>query len=233
MKTGYFTRQEKMLWGVSVAAILLSFLVFNPTGWLTLLASLIGVTSLIYNAKGNPFGQVLMILFSLLYGVISYGARYYGEMITYLGMTMPMAAVALGEWLKNPYQGKRSEVSVSHITVSQMVVAGLLTVAVTWGFYWILAAFHTSQLTLSTVSIATSFLAAYLTFCRSPWFAVAYAANDVVLIALWCLAAGEDRSCVAVAVCFAAFLVNDLYGFISWRRMALRQKQGHEKRQPF
>lgn len=32
-----------------------------------------------------------MVLFSLLYGIISYAFAYYGEMITYLGMTMPMA----------------------------------------------------------------------------------------------------------------------------------------------
>lgn len=38
---------------------------------------------LIFNAKGNPFGQLLMIIFSLIYGVISYSFSYYGEMITY------------------------------------------------------------------------------------------------------------------------------------------------------
>lgn len=34
-----------------------------------------------------------MILFSLLYGIISYTFSYYGEMLTSLGMTMPMAAL--------------------------------------------------------------------------------------------------------------------------------------------
>ncbi len=43
-----------------------------------------------------------MIIFSLLYGIISYTFSYYGEMITYLGMTMPMAVFALISWLRNP-----------------------------------------------------------------------------------------------------------------------------------
>lgn len=101
----YFSRAERLLWGLSVVFIVGSFCAFDRENYLTLAASLIGVTSLIFNAKGNPIGQVLMVLFSLLYGIISYTFAYYGEMITYLGMTMPMAVFALISWLKNPYNG--------------------------------------------------------------------------------------------------------------------------------
>lgn len=81
----------------------------------TLAASLIGVTSLIFNAKGNPFGQFLMVIFSLLYGIISFTFSYYGEMLTYLGMTMPMAIFALISWLKNPHNGNKAEVKVNSL----------------------------------------------------------------------------------------------------------------------
>ena len=56
---GYFTKGEIILWCVSVALILASFFMFDRENFLTLAASLIGVTSLIFNAKGNPFGQFL------------------------------------------------------------------------------------------------------------------------------------------------------------------------------
>ena len=100
-----FSKGEIFLWAVSVFAIVFSFCVFGEKSPLMLAASLIGITALIFNAKGNPFGQLLMIIFSLIYGVISYGFSYYGEMITYLGMSMPMAAFALVSWLKNPFEG--------------------------------------------------------------------------------------------------------------------------------
>ena len=98
--TNYFSNTEILLWCSSVGLIIFSFLLFDRESYLTLLASLLGVTSLIFNAKGNPIGQFLMIIFSLLYGVISFTFQYYGEMITYLGMTMPMAVFALISWLK-------------------------------------------------------------------------------------------------------------------------------------
>ena len=217
------TRNEKRLWAGSVLLTVLAFGIFDRENWLTLAASLIGVTSLIFNAKGNPFGQLLMVLFSVLYGIISYSFRYYGEMLTYLGMTGPMALFSLIAWLRHPFKGQRSEVAVNTLTRTEALLSVLLTGAVTYVFFFILRAFGTQNLVLSTLSVATSFLAVYLTFRRSAQYALAYAANDVVLIALWVIAARTDASYISVAVCFVMFLVNDLYGYVSWQRMRRRQ----------
>ena len=221
----YFSKTEIALWTSSVALIIISFLVFDRENYLTLIASLVGVTSLIFNAKGNPIGQLLMIIFSLLYGIISFSFAYYGEMITYLGMTMPMAVVALISWLRNPYKGNRAEVKVGSIGRTEQIFMWITAIVVTVLFYFILAYFDTANLLPSTLSVTTSFVAAYLTFRRSPYFALAYAANDVVLIVLWILASLTDVRYISVVVCFVAFLFNDLYGFISWRNMKKRQIQ--------
>jgi nicotinamide mononucleotide transporter PnuC len=187
---------------------------------------MIGVTSLIFNAKGNPFGQLLMVVFSLLYGIISYTFSYYGEMITYLGMTMPMAVFALISWLRNPYKGNRAEVEVNRIGAAEQIFMWLATVAVTFIFYFILAYFDTANIIPSTLSVTTSFIAVYLTFRRSPYFALAYASNDIVLIILWIMASVTNIRYISVVVCFVAFLFNDIYGFISWQRMKKRQRAG-------
>ena len=134
----YFSKSEIALWISSVMLIIISFCVFDRTNYLTLCASLIGVTSLIFNAKGNPFGQLLMIVFSLLYGIISYSFSYYGEMITYLGMTMPMAIFALISWLRNPYNGNKSEVRVNNISKKENFGMWVGTFVITMLFYFIL-----------------------------------------------------------------------------------------------
>lgn len=221
----YFSVAERVLWCASVALIVLSFCLFDRQSYATLAASLIGVTSLIFNAKGNPAGQALMLVFSALYGAISYSCAYYGEMITYLGMTAPMALFSLVSWLQHPYRGRRAEVEVNTLRPAEYVLMLVLTAGVTGGFYFVLRALGNANLIPGTVSVATSFLAVYLTFRRSPLFALAYAANDVVLILLWSLAAAEDRAYLSVTVCFVAFLVNDLYGFHSWRRMKKGQSE--------
>ena len=223
--TSYFTRSELILWACSALAIILSFATFDRGRSFTLIASLIGVTSLIFNAKGNPIGQLLMIIFSILYAIISYSFSYYGEMITYLGMTLPMAAFSLISWLKHPFKGNKAEVEVNVISVKEHVFMWVLTSIVTAVFYFILAYFNTANLIPSTISVTTSFAAAYLTFRRSPLYAVWYAANDVILVVLWVLASFSDLSYISVVVCFIAFLFNDLYGFISWNRIKKKQAE--------
>lgn len=224
----YFTKSEILLWLCSVGFIVGSFAVFDRENYLTLTASVIGATSLIFNAKGNPFGQVLMIVFSILYGIISYSCSYYGEMITYLGMTAPMALFSLVAWLKNPYKGNKAEVTVNKIRAKEYVLLALLTLAVTVLFYFILNALETANIIPSTISVTTSFIAVYLTFRRSPYFAIGYAANDIVLIVLWVMAMLSNISYLSVVVCFIAFLVNDIYGFINWNKMYKRQNGCNE-----
>lgn len=226
MKKHYFTKAETALWGGSVLLITAAFVLFDRTNWLTLAASLIGVTSLIFSAKGNPVGQVLIIIFSVLYGIISFGFAYYGEMITYLGMTAPMSVFALISWLRNPYGGSRAEVRINRIRRRETAAMFAVAVAVTAGFYFILKAFGTANLLPSTLSVTTSFLAVYLTARRCAFFALAYAANDLVLILLWTLAALGDPSYISVTVCFVTFFVNDIYGFVNWTKIYRRQNGG-------
>jgi nicotinamide mononucleotide transporter PnuC len=179
---------------------------------------------LIFIAKGNVLGQLLMIAFSILYGIISYHFRYFGEMITYLGMSAPMAVLAAISWIKHPYRDSDC-VKVDRLTKGKISILCILTLLVTAAFYLILGALDTSNLIISTISVSTSFLAASLTYLRSPYYALGYAANDVVLIVLWVLASMVDISYLSMVICFVMFLVNDLYGFINWRRMQRKQSQ--------
>ena len=191
---------------------------------MTLIASIIGTTALIFGAKGNPAGPFLMIIFSLIYCYISYTFSYYGEMLTYVGMSMPMAIISFIAWLRNPFKGKKSEVKINSITKNEVLIMLLLSVAVTVVFYYVLAYFNTANLVPSTLSVTTSFAAVYLTFRRSPYFSLVYAANDLVLIVLWLLAAKVDSSYLSVIICFVVFFVNDIYAFYNWCKIKRLQK---------
>ena len=216
---------ERILWILSLIVVGGGFLLTSGD-LLTLTASLIGVTALILVAKGDTWGQILTCVFALLYAVISWEQRYYGEMITYVGMSAPIAAAAVVEWLRHPYEGTR-EVEVASLTGKKIALIAVLALAVTAVFYFILAYFDTANLIPSTLSIATSFTAASLVLCRSPYYGLAYAANDVVLIVLWVLVSVKDPAYVPMVLCFVMFFANDLYGFINWTRMRRRQKKPH------
>lgn len=211
------TRKEWCLWIASLLIVAASNLLNKNMDPLTLAAACIGITSLIFAAKGNVWSQILMIVFSILYGVISWQVRYWGEMITYLGMTMPMAIWSTITWLRNPADNGRA-VAIRKLTAKHWVGLTFFGAIVTAFFYGVLRLLDTPNIVFSTISVATSFLAAALTMLRSSYYALGYAANDLVLIALWGLASLKDPLYIPVVVNFTIFFVNDLYGFLSWKK---------------
>lgn len=217
------SKKEWMLWIGSLTAVAVSNILSQDSDLLTLAAAMIGITSLIFAAKGNVWAQILMIIFSVLYGIISYRFRYWGEMITYLGMSMPMAVWSAVTWIKNPSGNNGNEVAIRKLNLKSSIILGFFCVIVTGVFYFVLKALNTPNIILSTLSVATSFLAASLTMLRSSYYALGYAANDVVLIILWTLASLENPAYIPVIVNFAIFFFNDMYGFISWRKRELKQ----------
>lgn len=216
------TNFEKKLWISSLVIISVSFTLSKDFNIISLFASLLGVSGVMLCAKGNVWGQVLIIIFSLLYAVVSFEQKYYGEMITYLGMTAPVAAVSIYTWIKNPYSD--SEVKVGRLNAKKAVYLFIAAIAVTIVFYFILKRLGTSSIVFSTISITTSFLASILTTLRVEYYALSYAANDVVLIILWTIACINDIGYVTMIICFIIFLINDLYGFYNWRKIKATQK---------
>lgn len=214
---------EWVLWSVSVVTVVLSFLISGKSSLLEMIASLIGVTALIFVAKGLIIGQALTVVFSVFYGIVSLHFNYWGEMITYLFMSAPIAFIATIEWIKHPYKNT-DVVEVSRVSKKHICLMSILSVVVTVGFFFVLKALDTPNLFFSTISITTSFVASYLTFLRSPYYGIGYALNDVVLIVLWVLASITDISYLPMVACFVMFLLNDVYGFINWRRLKHEQK---------
>lgn len=216
------TLTEKIIWISSLITIFVSSIALPDKDWLSVLTSLIGATALIFVGKGDPIGQLICIFFALCYAIVSLKFRYYGEMITYLGMSAPSALWALISWLRNPYS--ETEVKVAKMTTRKWIYLSIGTVFVTVVMGAILAVFNTPNLIVSIISVTTSFAASMLTILRSPYYALFYAANDIVLIVLWILATIVNVGYFPMIICFLIFLVNDIYGFINWRRLREKQK---------
>lgn len=215
------SKTQIIIWTTSVIAIFLSFLLAGSSDYMTVVASLVGATALIFLAKGDAMGQLLTIVFAILYAIVSFQCRYYGEMITYVGMSLPSAAVALISWLKNPYA--ECEVKVSKVGIGKWIFLIISACVVTGGMGVVLWYFNTANLGFSIVSVTTSYVASLLTIYRSPYYAVAYSFNDIVLIILWTLMTMENIGYLPMIICFVVFLVNDIYGFVNWQKMKVRQ----------
>ncbi len=214
---------EIILWLGSLLIVTVSFLLSPRLDFLVLAATLVGITALIFTAKGDVLGQFLIILFALLYAAVSFKQALYGEMISYIFMSGGIATFSAISWIRHPYA--KNQVRINTPTPRALAVIFLLAIAVTVSFYFILGALGTASVLVSTLSMTTSFVASAFTLMRYPYYALAYSLNDIVLIVLWSIASITSPSAIPMVVCFLIFLVNDIYGFSNWLRM-LKLQQG-------
>lgn len=219
------TKFEKILWASSAFGVIVLFILLPEKNFLTLISTLIGVTSLIFTAKGHISGQILMCIFCILYAIVSLSFKYYGEAITYLFMTLPSDIISTVIWLKNPSTNNKTEVKISHLTPKKTFITFFITIITSFVFYFILRALNTTNLEISTISIATSMMASIFTIMRLPYYALGYSANDVVLIVMWILASIKNPVYVPMILNFVIFLANDLYGFFNWKKMRREQEK--------
>ncbi|HBF44668.1 MAG TPA: nicotinamide mononucleotide transporter [Clostridiales bacterium] len=218
-----FKKIDFTIWIVSCLTITFAFALSKFKNVLSFIGSLIGVTSLIFNAKGNVVGQFLSVGFAIFYGIVSATFKYWGETITYLCMSLPVDIIAVISWLKHPYS--KQEVKVEPLNLKKLLFAIFSAIIVTTIMYFVLKKFNTPNLLFSTISVITSWFAVVFVVMRSSYYAVAYGLNDIVLIILWSLASVKDKGYLPMVACFITFLINDVYGFINWCKMEKRQNK--------
>lgn len=214
-----FTVLEKCLWAFSVIGVTALFFLVPERNPLTLIATLFGVSGLIFTAKGNVIGKFLSVIFAVFYAVVSLSFRYYGEAMTYLFMSLPTDLFSAVVWLKNPSKSGKSEVRMTHLNPKKSGLATLITLIMTIVFYFVLRSLNTANLGISTLSVTTSMIAAVFTVMRVPYYAIGYAANDIVLIAMWILASIKNPAYIPMIFNFTIFLINDMYGFFNWKKL--------------
>jgi nicotinamide mononucleotide transporter PnuC len=214
---------EKLLLSISLIVTVTIFCIGKEKNPISLLSSISGIVCVIFTAKGNPIAQYLSIIFAVFYSIVAWQSRYYGEMLIYLCLMIPIHVACIASWLRNRKNPNSAEVKINSLKSKEYWLMGLADIAVTFAFYFLLKALNTDELIISTISLVSSVSAAYLMLRRSEYYAVCFIVNDLILLVLWGLRVFHyGTSSLPTLITFVVFLINDAYGFIAWRK---RKKQ--------
>ena len=198
--------------------VLTCFFISKEKDVLSLITSLTGITSVFIIAKGLFFAPYLDIIYNILYSVMSIIMCYYGEAIIYIFVMMPISIFSIITWFKNKKEDS-SVVKVNKVSKKEWLLLSVATVLLTIGFYFLLKALNTRELIVSTISLISSVMGAYLLLRRSSYYAIVFIFNDIILIILWALSIGSfGLSYLPSILSFTVFLFNDTYGFIRWKK---------------
>lgn len=203
---------------------IISSIIFNGTVIDTLYTSLYLITALLMS-KGKVECYFVGFVSVFFCGIVSYNQGYYGELIITAFLTFPIMIIGIISWLR--HQDKEEDtVIISSLSKKEITIALLSQLVLFWIYYFILKAFNTDLLVISTMSVVTSVLASYFEARRSELSLFCYIANDLVIITLWLIPIISGQiELISVLVGPILLLINDIYGSYNWRRLKKQQKE--------
>ena len=192
---------------------------------LTIITSIVGICCALLLAKGFVLGQFFGVSIVVLYSIVSFRNAFYGEMIIYIVIMLPMYIWGIIEWIKHK-NNRTGSVEVNTIKWKEWLIISLCAVAIFVGFYFLLKTLNTSELIISTLSVVDNVFAVYLLARRSRYGFVSYIMNDLILIVLWGIPVIQGNLLVlAMLINPIVNLVNDSYGVVNWTKLQRKQRR--------
>ena len=201
-----------------------SFSIIFGSSVIECITAVLSIVVAVLFTKGFYWGYILAIINLCFYSIVEYGAGFYGELFINWGLYFPMYVFGLFEWLKHQDKEKSTIIIRKKMSKKEYIILIASQVVCCVPYYFILASLNATNPIVGALSIAASFVAAYLSARRSLYCFVGYIVNDLVCIVLWTVQTiTVDISCITVLLSPALLLLNDIYGVFSWYKLRKQQ----------
>lgn len=209
---------------IGVIAVVATSIVFKSS-WLVIIQSVLCLLTVFTQAKGKIITQFLGIVTFILYMIIAFQEKPYGEFILYLTILIPMYVYGAINWLKNKDKQNSDLVEVkSNLSKKEWLWMFIVFIVVSVGVFFLLKLLNTAQLIISTLSFISMLPALYLLARRCKWNQVAFLVNDIFVIILWIvLVIKGELSYIPLVICFVFQMIYDIYGIFEWKKLEKRQ----------
>ncbi len=213
-----WTKMEKILLFGSIILVSAIGIIFK-SDILTTVCSIVGIITALLLAKGKNMGQIFGIFITILYSIVSFKNKFFGEVIIYIFLMFPMYIIGIISWIKHQNKNTNS-VEVNKISNTEWIFVSIIFIFLFIGIYYLLKTFNTNELLISTISVIASLFAVYLQIRRSRFSFSFYIVNDIILILLWGIPVIQG-TLILLPMFFNPVinLINDSYGFYNWKKL--------------
>lgn len=218
-----WNKLEKILLFGSIILVSLVAISFK-SDILSAFCSVLCIITALLIAKGKNLGQILGIVITILYSIVSFRNKFYGEVIIYIFMMLPMYVIGIVSWVRHQ-NNKTNTVDINKISNKEWTLVSIISIIVFIGLYFLLKSFNTNELIVSTISVVASLFAIYLQIRRSRFSFYFYIINDLILLVLWGIPVITGNLLILPMVFNPVInLINDSYGVYNWKRLENKQK---------
>lgn len=226
----------ELTWLAISTAVIIAVSVTTNSSWLSFVSSIAGILCVVFAAKGKIATYYAGIIQAGTYAYISYTYALYGEAMLNALFYFPLQFVGLWLWYKHSKkknEAKQGEdVYAKRLNAKQWLILIPIIIVAVVAYAFVLSGLNAQQVRLDSAAVILSIVAQILMLLRFAEQWVLWIAVNVLSITLWTVTLiqnpegpngqGADWSLVAM---WSAFLVNSIYGYINWLKLAKKDQQ--------
>ncbi len=216
-------RPLEVLWLALASAVILGLSVYWKDNWISLISALTGVWCVILTGKGKRSSFVFGTVNVVTYAIISFQAKYYGEVMLNLIYYFPMNFVGWFAWKKH-MDDSTGEVVKARMPLRKSVWIYAATGAGIAGYGFILRMLGGNLPFIDSMSTVVSVVAQILSVKRLTEQWVLWIVVDIVTVAMWAVHFAQGGETVATLAMWSVYLINAVIMFIRWNREAKKNE---------
>ncbi len=207
----------EVVWlGVATAVILGLSIYWKDTA-VGIVCSLTGVWCVVLTGKGKVSNFLFGIVNVILYAYISFGAKYYGEVMLNLLYYLPCSFIGLFIWGKNVDEDS-GEVTKKSLSLKGALITYPLTALGVVGYGFILKAMGGTLPFVDSISTVLSVVAQILCLKRFAEQWILWIVIDAVTVVMWVYNYMNGGESIATLLMWVVYLINAVIMYIRWRK---------------
>lgn len=208
-------KKWQIVWIVLANSIILGVSLYMGDTAIGIVASLTGVTCVILCGMGRVSNYFFGTINVVLYAVVAWKARYYGDVMLNLLYYFPTNIIGWVVWSKHLNQEK-NEVYKKRMTLMQDILLAIISAAGVLGYSYILKLLGGNLPIVDSMSTVFSVIAQILMIKRFTEQWVIWIIVDIVSVIMWIAAFFTGGESVAVLMMWSVYLANAVIMFVKW-----------------
>lgn len=210
-------KKWEVIWLLVATAVILSVSVYWKDSIVATFAALTGIWCVILTGKGKLSSFWFGSINTVLYAIIAWEAKYWGEVMLNLIYYVPMNFVGLYMWSKNMNK-ETEEVVKKRLSLKKSIMSYGLVIVGTLGYGLFLKVLNGTLPFVDSMSTVFSVFAQFLCVKRYMEQWVLWVIVDVVTVIMWIYAFVNGTGDMATVLMWSIYLINAIFMFIKWKK---------------
>lgn len=210
-------KKWEVCWIILATLVILGVSIYWKDTAVGIFAALTGIWCVILTGKGKLSSFWFGTINTILYAIVAWRARYWGEVMLNLIYYVPMNFVGMYMWSKNMNK-ETDEVKKKRLTLKGSIIAYLCVAVGTIAYGFVLKFMNGTLPFIDAMSTVFSIFAQILCVKRYMEQWVLWVVVDIVTVIMWAYVLIQGTGDFATLLMWTIYLINAIIMLVKWNK---------------